>query len=122
MLLGLYFVFIRPALLPEDARYMGRGLTEVQSALPDLTPWLTRVFWVMGGYIFSTGVLTTYVARTSFRARTRGVWSVVALAGMTSIGLMSAVNFIIDSDFKWVILLFAMPWAAALVLYRREPA
>ena len=122
MLLGFYFIFMRPALLPEDARYMGQGLSAVQSALPGLTRWLSRVFWVMGGYIFSTGLLTTHVARTSFRARARGAWIVVAIAGVTSIGMMSVVNFIIDSDFKWVILLLAVPWVAALILYRLERA
>ena len=46
--LGLYFMFFRPALLPEDLRYLGGTLAEVYAAAPGLVPWLRRVFtsWV----------------------------------------------------------------------------
>ncbi|NMM06329.1 hypothetical protein [Polaromonas sp.] len=117
MILGLYFVFLRPPLLPEDPRFMGTTLEEVQASAPGLQIWLRRVFWVMGGYMFTTGLLTCYVAVTSFRARVRGVPVVVALSGLTSIGLMAMVNFIIASDFKWLLLSFVLPWALALALY-----
>ena len=117
MLLGLYFVFLRPPLLPEDPRFMGTTLVELQANVPGLQIWLRRVFWVMGGYMFTTGLLTCYVAVTAFRARVRGVALVVAFAGLTSIGLMAVVNFIIASDFRWLILSFVLPWALALALY-----
>ena len=45
----------------------------------------------------------------------------MTMAGISSIGLMVVVNFLIDSDFKWLLLAFAVPWACALVLYRFEP-
>ncbi len=86
--LGLYFLFLRPPLLPEDLRSMGTSLAQVQSAMPSLLIWLLRVFWVMGGYMFATGLLTLFVAMTSFRARVPGVVGVVVLAGLTSIGWM----------------------------------
>lgn len=120
MLLGLYFIFVRPPLLPEDPRAMGTTLTQVEAAVPGLAPWLRRVFWVVGGFMFATGLLTFYVAVTSFRARARGVAGVMALAGLASIGLMAVVNFMIASDFKWLILSFALPWALALGLFWRE--
>ena len=120
MTLGLYFMFVRPPLLPEDLRFVGTSLAEVQATLPGLSVWLRRVFWVMGGYIFATGLLTTYVAVTTFRTRARGVGGIVAIAGLTSIGLMAVVNFMIASNFKWVILSFALIWALALALYRIE--
>jgi uncharacterized protein (DUF983 family) len=44
----------------------------------------------------------------------------VALAGITSIGWMAFVNFIIDSDFKWLILVLVLPWVLALALYHLE--
>lgn len=47
----------------------------------------------MGGYMFATGLLTLYVAITSFRTRVRGVAGVALLAGLTSIGWMAVVNF-----------------------------
>ena len=120
MLLGLYFLFVRPPLLPEDPRAMGTSLTQVQAAVPGLALWLRRVFWVMGGYMFTTGLLTFYLAMTAFRSRVRGVAVVMALAGLSSIGLMTVVNFLIDSDFKWLILSFAFPWVIALGLYWTE--
>ena len=120
MALGLYFVFLRPPLLPEDPRFMGSSLAQVQEALPGLSLWLRHVFWVMGGYIFTTGLLTVYLAFTAFRSRARGAASVVAVSGLASIGLMVVVNFFIASDFKWLILSFALPWAVALVLHRIE--
>lgn len=115
--LGLYFIFLRPPLLPEDPRFMGTTLAQVLATLPGLPVWLRRVFWVMGGFMVATGLLTCYVAATSFRARHRGVALVVALAGMSSIGLMSFVNFAIASDFRWLLLSFVLPWAMALGLY-----
>ena len=120
MLLGLYFVFVRPALLPEDARFIGRSMAQLQSDVRRLLLWTRRVFWVLGGFMFASGVVTCYVAFTSFRARARGSASVVALSGLTSIGAMTAVNVVIDSDFKWLLLAFAVPWVLALVLYRTD--
>lgn len=114
--LGLYFIFIRPPLLPEDPRYMGTTLAEIQATMPGLLIWLRRVFWVLGGFMFATGVLTTYVAVAAFQQLARGARSVVALAGLTSIGWMAIVNFMIDSDFKWLLLAFNLPWIASLVL------
>lgn len=81
MVLGLYFVFLRPPLLPEDARFMGTSPAAIQAALPGLLIWLRRVFSVMGGHMFAAGLLTFYVALTSFRARVRGAAVTVALAG-----------------------------------------
>ena len=120
MILGLYFVFVRPPLLPEDPRYMGASLEQIQATVPGLRVWLRRVFWVMGGYMFATGLLTFYLAVTAFRSRAQGVVAIVILTGLTSIGWMAAVNFIIASDFKWLILSFSLVWAVALVLYCLE--
>ena len=118
--LGLYFVILRPPLLAEDSRYMGMTVAQIQNSLPGLPVWLKWVFTVMGGYMFTTGLLTTYLARTNFRSRALGAAWIAALAGLTSIGLMAAVNFALGSDFRWVLLGFALLWAAALGLYARE--
>ncbi len=122
MLLGiaLYFIFLRPPLLPEDARYMGSTLPEIQAAAPGLARWLQKIFWVMGGYVFTSGLLTIYTAFSSFKTRRAGAFPMVAFAGLSSIGWMTLVNFIIGSDFKWLLLAFALVWAVALILYRME--
>lgn len=116
--MGIYFIFIRPPLLPEDVHYMQTTLPVMHNSAPGLSTWFQKVFWVMGGYIFSTGLLIIFISFTSFRNRLRGAFSIVALAGISSIGSMTVVNFIIGSDFKWLLLIFTLPWAIALILYR----
>ena len=116
--IGIYFVLLRPPLLPEDLRYMGSTLQNAKENIPGLFNWLQKVFWVMGGYIFTTGLLIVFIAITSFRKRLHGAVSIVALAGISSIGLMTVVNFMIGSDFKWVLFTFILPWIIALILYR----
>jgi hypothetical protein len=116
--MGLYFIVLRPHLLPEDLLYMGSTLQNVKDNIPGLLNWLQKVFWVMGGYILTTGMLTIFISFTSFRERLAGVFNIVALAGVSSIGLMTVVNFMIGSDFKWVLLAFTLLWAIALILYR----
>lgn len=117
IMLGIYFIFLRPPLLPEDPRYIGLTLFEISKNTPGLSMWLQKVFWVMGGYIFTTGLLTIFVAQTSFRARINGSFIIVLISVITSIGLMTVVNFILQSDFKWVLLSFTLPWLVALILY-----
>ena len=116
--MGLYFIFIRPSLLPEDLSYMGTTLQNIKDNIPGLLNWLQKVFWVMGGYIFTTGLLIIFIALTSFRKRLSGAFSIVTLAGISSIGLMTVVNFMIGSGFKWVLLTFTLPWIIGLMLYR----
>ena len=37
---GSYFIFLRPVLLPEDARYIGAALPQLQATAPNLLQWL----------------------------------------------------------------------------------
>ncbi len=117
MAMGGYFIFLRPSLLPEDLRYMNITIPKLEDTIPNLQTWLQKVFWVMGGYIFSTGGLIIYISQTTFRVRTKGSFTIVAIAGISSIGLMTGINFLIDSNFKWILLAFILPWAIALTLY-----
>lgn len=116
--MGLYFIFLRPPLLPEDLNFMGTTLKNVKDNIPGIFNWLEKVFLVMGGYIFTTGSLILFISFTSFRTRVRGAFCIVALAGISSIGLMTVVNFMIDSEFKWFLFVFALSWTIALILYR----
>ena len=118
MAMGTYFVLLRPPLLREDSRYMQSTLANIENNLPGLAVWLQKVFWVMGSYIFTTGLLTVFISFTSFRTRLPGVFIIVALAGISSIGSMALINFMIGSDFKWLLLIFTLPWVIALILYR----
>jgi hypothetical protein len=122
---GLYFILLRPPLLPEDIRYMALPAAEFDIIRPRLELWLTHVFRVMGGYILATGVLAITLAATAFRARNKAAAMGALIGGATSIGWMAAVNFMIASDFKWVLLGMALLWALGLVLFwleNRAPA
>ena len=115
--MGIYFIFLRPPLLAEDLQYMNTNLSIVQNNISNLPGWLQKVFFVMGSYIFTTGLLIIYIAQTSFRTRTHAAFIIVVLAGITSIGSMTIINFMLQSDFKWVLLSFTFPWSFALILY-----
>jgi hypothetical protein len=115
--IGAYFAFARPNLLPEDVRYVGPALLRIENSTPGLGSWLHLVFEAMGGYIFTSGLLTLFLAMTSFRARARGAALVATLAGATSVGVMTAVNFALVSDFRWWLLGFSALWALALARY-----
>lgn len=117
---GLYFLVLRPPLLPEDVRYMGLGQVELAAVRPRLEAWLTHVFRVMGGYVLATGVLIATLAATSFRKHQWAAWLGALIGGSASIGWMAVVNFMIDSDFKWLLLGMALLWAASLVLFWLE--
>ncbi len=114
---GLYFILLRPPLLPEDMRYMALPAAQLDILRPRLELWLTHVFRVMGGYVLATGVLAVTLAATSFRAHQRGAAIGALIGGAASIGWMAVVNFMIDSDFKWVLLGMALLWACSLVLF-----
>jgi len=114
---GIYFLFLRPPLLPEDIRYMALPPAQFDVLRPRLELWLTHVFRVIGGYVLATGVLMVTLAMTSFRQRSTLAAIGALIGGAASIGWMAAVNFLIDSDFKWVLLAMALLWAASLVLF-----
>jgi hypothetical protein len=117
---GLYFILVRPPLLPEDVRYMALPTAQFEAVKPQLESWLAHVFQVLGGYVLATGVLTITLAATSFRAHHWGAAVGALIGGAASIGLMAVVNFVINSDFKWVLLGMASLWACSLVLFWLE--
>jgi hypothetical protein len=119
---GIYFVFLRPSLLPEDIRFMNLTPAELQSVGGRLGSWLVHVFRVMGGYIAATGVLAIALAATSFREHHPFAAAGAMIGGAASIGWMATVNFMIDSDFKWVLLGMALAWAFSLVVFAWEAA
>lgn len=118
--LGLYFIFLRPALLPEDSRYIGSSLEAIRIAVPGLERWLGLVFKVMGGFMVATGALTVLAACHWLAKRERGTFAALVVAGSASVGLMSAINFLLHSDFRWLLLLPALLWLFGLGCYLRE--
>jgi hypothetical protein len=108
--LGTYFIALRPALLPEDPRFMGATLEQLRKAAPGLESWLRIVFTVMGGYMVGTGVLTLFVARVAMPQRLAGTAWALGLTGLSTVILMSTMNFVPHSDFRWILLIPALLW------------
>ena len=119
--LGLYFAVLRPPLLPEDPRFMGTTLVQVRANVPGLEDWLKRVFTVMGGFMAGAGVLTVFVATTAMRLRLNGTSWALALSGALTVGLMSATNFALQSDFRWLLLVPALVWLVGVAVHVARP-
>lgn len=125
--MGLFFIGLRPTMLPEDERFIGLTLGALAQLSPSLPLWLNRVFVVLGGHIVATGLLIVLAAILVWRHR-ENLRTAVALtmaAGLASIVLMSAVNFAIHSDFRWLLLVPALAWTLAVLLLAiesRKPA
>lgn len=115
--LGLYFMFLRPPLLPEDTRFMGTTVAQARIAVPGLESWLAKVFWVVGGFMAGAGVLTVFVATVAMPRRLKGTSWAIALSGTLTVVLMSATNFAIHSDFRWSLLVPALVWFLGLAFY-----
>lgn len=115
--LGLYFIALRPPLLPEDLRFMGATVAQLQAALPGLQAWLKMVFTVIGGFMVGAGVLTAFLAVRGIPTRMKGTTWVLVLAGLPTVALMCAVNFALHSDFRWLLVVPVLLWICGLALY-----
>jgi len=120
LVLGLYFALLRPALLPEDLRYIGGRAGLERESLLGLERWLHRVFIVMGGFIVACGVLTSFLAVTAVAERRAGTSVVLCLVGLATVATMSWTNFVIQSDFKWLLLAPTILWGAGMAAYAFE--
>jgi hypothetical protein len=120
VIVGGYFWFVRPPLLPEDLGFLATSPTEIDAAAPKLKVWLAHVFRVLGGYIVSCGILTIALATTSYREHRAAAVVAAGAAGAASIGLMTAVNFSINSDFRWILSGIALLWAFSIISYGIE--
>jgi len=63
--IGIFFLVLRQPLLPEDMRYIGLSLAQLQAEQPRMATWLLLVFRVLGGYAMAAGILTVTIAATS---------------------------------------------------------
>ena len=115
--LGGYFMLARPPLLPEDLRYLGLSAIQVEMLLPHLVSWLRNVFTVMGGFIAGCGVLTIFVSVRAVPQCLHGTGIALGCAGLLTVATMSWTNFVLDSDFKWLLLVPAVAWLLGLVSY-----
>ena len=120
---GLYFIFARPSLLPEDLRASVTTIAAVRRAAPGLEAWLDWVFAVLGGQMAASGVLLAGAAFRVVRGHRPNKVEVAAYgaAGLLSVTLMSGINFALGSDFRWFLVGPVILWLAImLVLGRRS--
>ena len=92
---GAYFLFFRPALLPEDMRFTG---ADPRLLDPRMAAWLRIVFRTWGGFLSGFGILLAAVAGNLLSAR-RGVlrWGAAA-AVLVAFGRFLASNLQLRSD------------------------
>lgn len=122
ILLGVYFILLRPALLPEDPRFMGTSIEALRAVAPGLEGWLGHVFNVMGGFMVAAGAMTLLLAWRFLARRAPGTVLALAVTGASGVALMSATNFLLHSDFRWLLLAPVLLWLAGLASYLREDA
>jgi hypothetical protein len=119
--LGLYFALIRPALLPEDLRYIGATIQEIRSATPGVFRWLHRVFSVMGGFMVGFGILLISMVTGVGKAKREVFLIILAAAGASTVGIMSLTNFQLGSDSRWLLTIPVVLWLVGLAM-RRSPS
>ena len=116
LVLGGYFLAFRPPLLPEDFRFLGATAERLEIVLPRLEGWLDLVLAVLGGQMAALGVLLAGLAVRLARSRSLSGYELVflSLAGLLSVASMSAVNFALESDFRWLLTIPVAAWAAGV--------
>lgn len=121
LLAGLYFIFFRPSFLPEDLRGSATTLEAIRGAAPGIEAWLQWVFVVLGGQMAACGAIVIGGVFGVVRGRRPGrlEMSAYAIAGFLSVVLMSGVNFAINSDFRWILVVPVILWLAALITVGR---
>lgn len=122
VIVGLYFIFIRPSLLPEDLRAAATTLEAIHASAPRLEAWLDWVFAVLGGQMAASGVLLLSAAVAAIRGHRPSKVEMVTFvaAGLLSVALMSGVNFALGSDFRWLLVLPVILWLAAMIVIGRQ--
>jgi hypothetical protein len=64
--------------------------------------------------------LTVALAATGYRQRRATAVALVVAAGISGMGLMALTNFVIGSDFRWLLLGLTALWVASLVCFVLE--
>ena len=116
---GVYFLFFRPVLLPEDLRFTG---ADPRLLDPRMATWLRIVFRTWGGFLAGFGILLAAVGGYLLSAR-RGVLRLGAAAAvLVAFGLFFASNLQLRSDYlPFISGLFTIAAVAAgLLMFSRH--
>lgn len=71
----------------------------------------------MGGFMTGCGVLIIFVSVRAVPQCLQGTGIALGWVGLLTVGTMSWTNFVLDSDFKWLLLAPAIAWLLGLVFY-----
>ncbi|MVT27053.1 hypothetical protein GNZ21_11925 [Nesterenkonia alkaliphila] len=115
---GLYFMVLRPPLLPEDIRFSGIDTSTLPPAFLD---WLGVVFPTWGGFITGFGIVLLGIGLYLLSGRILWLYLGTAAGILVAFGRFVYSNIVISSDFLWFITgLFALALGLALILVLRR--
>ena len=111
---AVYFLVLRPPLLPEDIRHTGIDpgmLTE------EFLAWLAIVFRTWGGFIAGYALALLGVGLFMVTGKVRWLYWPVSLGAVIAFGRFLLSNIVLSSDFLWFIsFLFLLAVVAATLL------
>jgi len=111
--IATYFLFLRPPMLPEDARFTG---VPAGALPPRLAVWLTIVFRTWGGFVAGFGIVLVAIGAYLLTAASRVLRGGVALALVVAFGRFLLSNIELGSDFLPLLVVVAVVVAAATVV------
>ena len=115
---AVFFLVLRPALLPEDIRHTG---IDPGTLPPAFLEWLGTVFRTWGGFIAGFGVPLRGIGGFLLSGRARCLYWATAIGAVVAFGRFLFSNILLDSDFLWFIsALFALAAATAISLLLRR--
>lgn len=115
---GLHFLFVRPAMLPEDFRFIGLDPGQLPARM---SVWLGIVFRTWGGFMVGFGVVLMGVAAYLETARPALLRWGVAAGLLVAFGRFFASNLALRSDYLvFVAILFGLAVMAATGLALRS--
>ena len=115
---AVFFLVLRPALLPEDIRHTG---IDPGTLPPAFLEWLGTVFRTWGGFIAGFGDHLLGIGGFLLSGRARCLYWATAIGAVVAFGRFLFSNILLDSDFLWFIsALFALAAATAISLLLRR--
>ena len=97
---GLYFVLLRPAMLPEDVRFVGTSATAIS---PGMERWLRIVFRTWSAFVAGFGLTLGGFGGTLYTGRRTWLRAGVAVGTTLAFAQFVASNFMLRSDFLWFV-------------------
>lgn len=111
---GVYFMLIRPPMLPEDVRFTGVSADLLGESFAH---WLSIVFRTWGGFLVGFGVLLGAIGAFLWSGDVMRLRTGAAVAILFAFGSFLVSNIQLGSSFLWYIgLLFAAAVALAWIL------